>query len=492
MNEVRSTRHILRATGIIGAASLINIAVGLIRTKIVAVTLGTAGVGQIGLLISLMTTSAAAAAWGIANTGARSVASATTPEQMAVARSAIFWAALALGLIGALAIYAFRQPLALWLFSSEEAAAVIGWTGIGVACSVIGFAQNGVLTGLKRVGDLARLSALSAVIVTAVSIPLLLLLHGAAVVPYVLLGPLVTVTVGAYLIHRIREPIMRPPIASLAGQWRHMLSLGAALTIASLSVLGGQLVIRVIVQRSMGLPAVGLFQASFAISVNYIGLAVGALSTDFYPRLVPHIKEPATLRGLINGQAIVSLLLAAPMIVLAIGVAPWLIALLYAPSFAPAGAMLRWQLLGDVMRIAGWPLSFVLLAAGRGTAFAVNEAATMAIGVLMTALLVPKLGLAGAGIAYLLMYAVYLVSLNCMVRRHVRVVWERQTLLYLSFVGGCAVVSIAVSVLNMLAGVAVSIAASVGLGLLALRQLQDALPPRLQQLINKAVARSSA
>ena len=492
MNEIRPTRHIVRATGIIGAASIINIAVGMVRTKLIAVTLGAAGVGRIGLLISLMTTAAAAAAWGIGNTGARSVAGAGPPEEMATARRALAIAAIALALVGAAAVYALRIPLARWLLGSDAAAPLVGWTAIGVGCSVIGFAQNGLLTGLKRVGDLARVSAASAVIVTALSVPIVLFFGEAAIVPYVLLGPIVTVAVGAYFIGRLPRPGAGLQFGALAAQWRHMLSLGTALTTASLAVLGGQLAIRVIVQHDLGLPAVGLFQASFAISVNYVGLALGALSTDYYPRLVPHLKEPEVLRRLVNGQASVSLLLAAPLIVAAIGFAPWMIALLYAPSFAPAAEMLRWQLLGDVLRIAGWPLSFVLLAAGRGTAFATNEAATMAIGVLVTALLVPRYGIAGAGIAYCVMYGAYLVSLNLLARRHAHPVWEQRTVLLWLLVGGSALLTLGISALSARAGMAVSAFCSAALAILALRHLRDALPPKLQEILDRAVPRLRA
>lgn len=483
MSEVRPTTHILRATGIIGAASLINIAVGLVRTKIVAVVLGAVGVGRIGILISLMTTASATAAWGISNTSAQCLAGASTDDELAIARRSVVYAAVVLGLVGTVAVYFARLVLARLLFKDPAAATAIGWTSLGIGLSVIALAQNGFLTGLRRVGDLARVSAASGAISTLLTVPMVLILRERAILPYVLLGPTIAAIVGAYFIVRIDRPVARPKIRSLAPQWRRMMSLGTALTIASLVVLCGQLAIRVIVQRVLGLPAVGLFQASFAISVNYIGLALGALATDYYPRLVPHIREPDILRRMINGQVFVSLLLAAPLIVLAIGFAPWLIALLYAPSFAPAGEMLRWQMLGDVMKIAGWPLSFVLLASGRGTVFALNEGLTMALGVGITAALVPKFGIAGAGLAYLAMYAAYLASLNWLIGRQIGRIWETRTVRCWCLLACCSMVVLAASALNEVAGMLVSLAATAGMTLLALRQLPELVPARLRRLL---------
>jgi PST family polysaccharide transporter len=291
--------------------------------------------------------------------------------------------------------------------------------------------------------------------------------------------------VGVFIISRLERPLVHASLSGLAAQWREMATLGAALTAATISILCGQLAIRVLVQRSLGLEGVGFFQANFSISVNYIGLSLGALSTDYFPRLVPHVEKPTTLRELVNGQALVSLLLATPLIVIAIGFAPIVMNVLYSPSFRPAAAMLGWQMLGDLMRIAGWPLSFILLASGRGTVFALNEAAAVVIGVVMTALLVPKFGIAGAGMAYLVMNAAYLFALTCLVRQHTGWVWERRTATCWLAGLGWSITALLLSRLNAYAGMAVSMVGAAWLSANAWRQLHEALPAKLGRLLGR-------
>ncbi len=481
MSEIRSKGQILRATGIIGGSSLVNIAAGAIRVKIVAVALGASGVGQIGVLVNLVNTAAAASAWGISNSGARALAGAASEDETNVAWRALSIASVALGGLGAALIFLFRLDLAQWLFGTPENSALIGWTAVAVGLSVIALAQNGLLTGLKRVGDLALLSATSALLTMFIAAPLVLILRERAIVPYVLLGPVVTAAVGTFLIGRLRRP-GRASRRAVVKQWRQMASLGAALTAASVAILCGQLAMRVAVQRSLGLEGVGYFQANLALSVNYIGLALGALSTDYFPRLVPHVGKPSALRDLINGQAFVSLLLAAPLIVLAIGFAPLVMALLYAPSFAPAAHMLPWQMLGDLMRIAAWPLSFVLLASGRGPTFASNEAAAAAAGVVMTFLLVPRFGIAGAGMAYLAMNLFYLLALSLLVSRHAGWPWEARTVRCWLAAIACAIAAMLLARWKYVGGMAGSLAAAAWLGIAAWKHLHDALPPRLRKL----------
>ncbi|MBN8493399.1 MAG: hypothetical protein J0M00_18475 [Burkholderiales bacterium] len=54
MSESSSYRQILRSTSIIGGAAALNIGIGLLRMKAVALLLGPAGVGLIGLATNVV------------------------------------------------------------------------------------------------------------------------------------------------------------------------------------------------------------------------------------------------------------------------------------------------------------------------------------------------------------------------------------------------------------------------------------------------------
>ena len=61
-----------------------------------------------------------------------------------------------------------------------------------------------------------------------------------------------------------------------------------------------------------------------------------------------------------------TLLLAGPMPMAMITLAPWVIHLLYTQSFSPAAEILRWQVLGDIFKVASVPIVFIFLAKGLG------------------------------------------------------------------------------------------------------------------------------
>ena len=97
MSESSSYKQILRSSSIIGGASVVNILISLLRTKVVAVVLGPAGVGFIGLLVTLMATASTVASLGFGNVGTRQIAEAVGEDDtaaVAAARRALFWGTL--------------------------------------------------------------------------------------------------------------------------------------------------------------------------------------------------------------------------------------------------------------------------------------------------------------------------------------------------------------------------------------------------------------
>jgi len=153
-----------------------------------------------------------------------------------------------------------------------------------------------------------------------------------------------------------------------------------------------------------------------------------AMGTDYYPRLTGVIRDHNAATKLVNEQTEIATLLSAPVFIAMMAVAPWVIHLLYAASFTPAIEILRWQVLGDVLKVATWPLGFVILAAGDGKTFFASETAAWISTTGLITGLVPVMGLQITGIAYLAMYAFYLPLLYWLARRRIGFHWSRSVL----------------------------------------------------------------
>ncbi len=413
MAEGNSYRQILRSTSIIGGASVINVVVGLVRMKAAALLLGPTGVGLIGLMNNLLTTASGVAGLGVGTVGTRQIAEAAGHEDPARAwqvRRALFWLTLVLALAGGVAVWLSRELLARRILGGEVGADAVGLLAIGVAVSVAAPSQTALLNGLRRIGDLARVTVGSALLSTLGGLAALWLWGERGIVAFVLAGPIATFLLGHVYVRRLpRVEGSSASLGALAPEWSLMVRLGFAFMVASFAGTAGQLAVQTLVQERLGGEGLGLFQAAWMISMTYIGFVLGAMGTDYYPRLTAVIHDAEATNRLVNEQTEVALLLAAPALIAMMALAPWVLRVLYSDEFLGAAETLRWQVAGDVIKILSWPLGFILLAAGDGKSFMVSQWLAIVAFYGATWSLLPYLALGATGVAFLGMYVLLLV-----------------------------------------------------------------------------------
>jgi PST family polysaccharide transporter len=475
--ESSSYRQILRSTSIVGGASVINICLGLLRTKVAAMLLGPAGIGLIGLFNSLVATASGVAGLGLSAVGTRQIAQANaTGEEVRLfnTRRALFWGTVALAALGALVFWGLRGPLAHRVMNDPSLEGDIGWLAVAVALSVASASQYALLNGMRRIGDLARISVWSGLASTLFGVLALLAWGRSGVLAFVIAGPVTSFVIGAWYVSRLPKSNGRLALRDMFSEWRVMAGLGLAFMVAGLAATVGQLAVRLLVQRDLGVESLGNFQAAWAISMTYIGFVLGAMGTDFYPRLTAIIDDHSAVNVLVNEQIEVALLLAAPVLLVMLGMAPWVIALLYSTQFGEAVVVLQWQILGDVLKIASWPLGFILLASGSGKTYMATEWLAMSVFVGLTLLLLPTMGLAAAGVSFLGMYVVYLVLVFVLAKRRTGFKFSMHSYGMLVSLGATSGVVMLAASRSVLAGSAAALVCALAFSLHAIVRLAQA------------------
>jgi PST family polysaccharide transporter len=434
MTETKESYHrILKGTSIIGGASFISIVIGLLRTKVLALLLGPSGVGLASLYTGLMGTASTVATMGLGVVGTRQIAEAYSKEDthaIKVARRALFWGTMALAAAGGLVVWSLRSVLAVQALGNASYSRAVGWLSIGVALSVAGASQAALIQGMRRIGDIARLNVFGSAISTVLGIGLLWRWGNSGLVAYILVAPLASFALGHFYVSRLpKAGTESVTVHELTREWKMLLRLGLAMVGAGLVQQFAQLWIRIDVARVLGAQSLGQYQAAWTISMQYVSFVLLAMGTDYYPRLTGVIHDHKAASILVNEQTEVATLLSAPVFIAMISVAPWVIHLLYAASFTPAIEILRWQILGDVLKVASWPLGFLILAAGDGKIFFSTESAAWLVATGLITGSVRAFGLPITGIAYLAMYAFYLPLVYWFAWRRIGFRWSRSVLI---------------------------------------------------------------
>jgi len=182
----------------------------------------------------------------------------------------------------------------------------------------------------------------------------------------------------------------------------------------------------------------------------YLGFVLTAMGTDYYPRLSGVAHDRAATNAMVNEQTEVVLLLSGPIILGMLTFVPQVIGLLYTSAFHDSIAILRWQVMGDLFKVASWPLAYILLAQGRSWTYFCTELSWNVIYVLLVTIGLKQWGLEIMGIAFFISYIVYLILLWLIVSRSFHFNWDKNNVKLLSMLLVCTVL---VSIVRLYHGI---------------------------------------
>jgi antigen flippase len=465
-----------------------------VRMKVFAICLGPSGVGLLGLYQSVMSSVASVSGMGIASSGVQQVAAANGDEaKMANALCALRLVGIGLGTIGALILFFLRNQVSVWTFGNDDHMAALAVLSLCVLCTIIYQSQMAIFNGLRRLGDMARVNVIGSGGGTIAAIVLIWSLGEAAVVYSIVASILIMLVCSSWFLRGIARP---SPKASRSGAGIEILSLlglGSAFMVAGLMMAGALLFTRVIFLRQLGLDAVGQFQAAWGVAFSYVDFILAAMSVDFYPRLTDCIrKDRLTGHRLVNEQTEVALVLGGPLIMGMLMFSDLLIRVFYSAQFAAAPEVLRWLLLGSIVKTVSWPLGYLIMANSWAKITIFTELVWASSYASLVYLGCPYFGINSAGYAFAGSYLVLVVVLYCTAQRCAGFAWSKTNsrLIAAMVIGGIVVALLASrgDFGGYLGGGVMTSAFSIVCLKRAYRMIDDVRPIRMIHSIRKTLA----
>ena len=416
-SENNSKKQIVKSSAIVGGASLLTILVGLLKVKILAVLLGPGGIGLMGILTTIMATGTTFFGMGLNTSGVRELAvNNKSIESLELVRKALFLANFILGLFAIVIIFIFKEALSEWFFQSPDYQLTISVIAVGVFFSLILSSQTALLQGLRKITELAKVNVIGASVATIIGLSIVWRFGEAGVPFFVIALPLASCFAAFYYNRKLPKLSSSSiTIKELSPKWKSMFSLGVVFMLTGLMGVGCQLAVRYIINDKLNIESVGYFQASWQISMTYLSFVLGAMAADYYPRLTQQIHNKKEANKLVNQQTEIAIIFAAPVLFTMLTFAPLAIKLLYSSDFTDSVEILRWQVMGDVLKIISWPLGFIVIARGYSKLFFCTELTWNASYVLFVYFGVDKFGIEIAGYAFvgsylILLFVIYITS----------------------------------------------------------------------------------
>jgi O-antigen/teichoic acid export membrane protein len=426
---------------IIGSAQVVNILISIVRMKVLAVLLGPSGVGLLSIYNSLLGMVQQTAGLGMASSGVREIASSRGDEAtLSRVRRVLFAAHLLQGTLAMLAVWLLRERIAIWLFGDTLRATEVGLIGIAILLSLLASAPTALLQGLRKIGDLGRVTVIGAFVGTLAGLAAVWLQGESGLIWFILVQPLAAVLIVLRYTRRLPKPTaIRLTLFETWEVWKPMAKLGAAFMLGGLATTATLLLVRGRISQELGLDAAGHFAAAWGITMTYVGFLLGAMGADYYPRLAEVIHDKVVAVRLMNDQAQLGLSIGGPVLLLLIGLAPWVITLLYSEEFGPTVTLLQWQTVGNVFKIASWALGFSIVASARSKMFLLVQVNFNILFLLMLWPTLASFGIIAAGPAFTIAYILHFALLYLIVRRIFQFRWQRLSLALLAIHASLAI-----------------------------------------------------
>ena len=266
-------------------------------------------------------------------------------------RHVLFAAYLIQGALAMIAVWLLRERITIWLFGEATRTTEVGLIGIAILIGLLSYAQTTLLQGLRKISDLGRVTVFSNFIGTLAGLAALWLQGENGLIWFILVQPLATVLIALHYTRHLPIPAaVRLSLFETWNVWKPMAKLGVAFMLGGLATVATLLIIRAHITQELGLDAAGHFAAAWGITMTYVGFILVAMGGEYYPRLTEVINDKVAAVQLMNDQAQLGLAISGPGFLLLIGLAPWVITLLYSAKFDPAVPLLQWLMVGNVFK----------------------------------------------------------------------------------------------------------------------------------------------
>lgn len=403
--------RILKNSAFMASAQSLSIVSQIVRSKIIAWTLGAPGIGILGIMNSFAGNVATVSGWGLSTSGARMIAVADKQQKPSIISAVIIFGRY-LSLVGILLAILTCLPMSRVTFGSSLYAYELALVGLSAPFLV----ASGVFTAiLQAEGDIKSIAigqSIGAIVGLVLGVALILFFGMMGVAAAILVAaamPTLFLWLKARpLLRTFQNTVRREDITRLIRMG------GALMLVGWLAQLSAYLV-RLIIIKDAGLEASGHYQAAFSIASTMPMFILASMGSDFFPRIAG-ARDEQEAREVAENQVRATLLIGLPVIASIICLGRICLRILYSQEFEPATHLLSWMGWGAFCRLVSWPFGYWLLARGTGRHMVIMELIANVSSVILPLLLMPAYGIEGAAMGFLGSAVLYLLIMVFYVR----------------------------------------------------------------------------
>lgn len=397
----------------------INIIVGLLAVKILAARIGPEGVALQGQYLNSITIISIFATGSITIGIIKYLAEYTNNKefQLRVIRTGLSITMACCVIMGIVSVLLAKQ-LSLQAFKTTEFTSVYWLFGLFLPLTALNGLFNAILNGIKKIPYLT-FANISFSILNLIT--LIFLSHYFGIYGVLIAANFVNALV--FIIHLILlNKYKWFSYQSLKPVWDKEISI-KLFKFSMMSLMAGfiaplaQIFVRDKLIKDFGLNAAGQWQTVSRISDFYLGFVVAVLSVYYLPKL-SELKDVAEIKKEIYS----TFKLVIPVVIIS-AFSIWLgrdiiIKYLLTDKFLATRELFHFQLIGDVFKIIGWMLSYILWAKAMTRKYLIIDGLSLLQYIVVCTICINYFGVIGATIGFCISYVIYFITMAIINRKY--------------------------------------------------------------------------
>lgn len=412
--ENRNYFNALKSTTIFGGVQVFVILFQILKTKAVAILIGVAGMGILGLITQTATFITSISSFGLESSSVKNISLAEVSGDknylnkiVAVFQKLIYYTAI-LGLLIGLSLAPILSKI---IFNNYSYILTFIIVAFSIFFTQLTVGKSTLLQGLRKTRLLAKSSILSASIGLAISLPIYYFIGVDGIAIAIIISAISNYLITFYLCRQLE--INKVPFDQnlFNHEGKNMLKMGLLISLSSFISIGSAFILRIYMSKNGGLSEVGLYSAGFVIIEGYVGILFTAMAKDYYPRLSMVSNNLLERNQVVNQQIEISILLLIPILTIFLLSLNIIIELLYTSDFLPAIVMIQYAILGMFFRAISWAMGYLLLAKGDSKIFFWSELISTVYIFTFNILGYKYFGLTGIGYAFIIIYFIHTIQI---------------------------------------------------------------------------------
>jgi O-antigen/teichoic acid export membrane protein len=412
--------QIVKATSIFGGVQFFNILISIVRTKLIAIFIGPAGMGIISLLNSALNMVSGITGLGIETSAIKHISEQYKEDDLnsvspiiAIVKKIAF----VTGIFGTLIVALFSSCLSELTFGNSNYTYLFVYLSITLLFKQLSVGQMVVFQGLRKLKILAKANFYGNLIGLLFSIPLYYFYRIDAIVPTILVISVSSLLVSFYYSIKIKIEKRVVSNSQILIEGKSIIKLGVMLTLSGLLTLLASYIIQIYIGNNGGLKEVGFYNAGFTLLNSYVGIVFTVMSTDYFPKLSSICNDNKKIRVSVMEQSYISIFIITPIIILFLTFVPLIIKILYTSEFISIIPMVCFGILAMLFRAVSWSMGFILIAKGDSNMFVKTAFGFNFLSVILNILGYSFYGLEGLGFSFLIYYLIHLVAIKIITKK---------------------------------------------------------------------------